>query len=201
MPQNQQSSFWSAPASEVRQQLQTTPRGLTGDEAGKRLKRYGSNLLKPKKRSDAPTLLLAQFKGPITLILIFAGGLSFFVGDAVDALIIIAIILVGGLLGFWQERGAANAVEELLAIVQTKGTVIRDGNQKEIPVEEIVPGDIIVVGPRRFYRSYFRLEAPSLERFNGWDGSGGVIAISWSSVTNMSVPSPRCANAAFAASA
>jgi P-type Mg2+ transporter len=126
-------------------QLQTTPKGLTNDEAGKRLKRYGSNLLKPKKRSDAPTLLIAQFKSPIILILIFAGGLSFFLGDALDSLIILIIILISGLLGFWQERGAANAVEKLLAIVQTKGTVLRSGNQEDIPVEGIVPGDIIVL--------------------------------------------------------
>jgi P-type Mg2+ transporter len=143
--QNQQSSFWSVPASEILQQLQTSSKGLTDDEAGKRLKRYGSNLLKPKKRSDAPTLLLAQFKSPIILILIFAGGLSFFLGDAVDASIILIIIMISGLLGFWQERGAANAVEKLLAIVQTKGTVVRDGNQRDISVEGIVPGDIIVL--------------------------------------------------------
>jgi P-type Mg2+ transporter len=143
--QNQQSSFWSVPAPEILQQLQTTSKGLTDDEAGKRLKRYGSNLLKPKKRSDAPTLLLAQFKSPIILILIFAGGLSFFLGDAVDASIILIIIMISGLLGFWQERGAANAVEKLLAIVQTKGTIVRDGNQRDIPVEGIVPGDIIVL--------------------------------------------------------
>jgi P-type Mg2+ transporter len=143
--QKQQSSFWSVPAPEVLQQLQTTPKGLTDDEAARRLRRYGSNLLKPKKRSDAPTLLIAQFKSPIILILIFAGGLSFFLGDAVDALIILIIILISGLLGFWQERGAANAVEKLLAIVQTKGTVLRNGNQEDIPVEGIVPGDIIVL--------------------------------------------------------
>ncbi len=55
------------------------------------------------------------------------------------------IILVSSLLGFWQERGAANAVEKLLAIVQTKATVFRDGIQKEISVEEIVPGDVIIL--------------------------------------------------------
>jgi len=118
---------------------------LTDDEARKRLTQYGANLLKPKKRSDALTLLLTQFKSPLILILIFAGGLSFFLGDPVNALIIIAIILISSLLGFWQERGAANAVEKLLAIVQTKATVLRDGNQEEILVEKIVPGDVIIL--------------------------------------------------------
>jgi len=61
----------------------------------------------------------------------------------VNAGIILVIILISSLLGFWQERGAANAVKKLLAIVQTKATVLRDGNPKEIPVEKIVPGDII----------------------------------------------------------
>ena len=69
--------------------------------------------------------------------------MSFFLGDSVNALIILVIILVSSLLGFSQERGANKAVEKLLAIVQTKATVLRDGDQKEIPVEEIVPGDII----------------------------------------------------------
>jgi Mg2+-importing ATPase len=118
---------------------------LTDDEAGKRLVQYGANLLKPKKRSDAIILLLTQFKSPLVLILISAGGLSFFLGDPVNALIILTIILISSLLGFWQERGAANAVEKLLAIVQTKATVLRDGNQKEIPVEKIVPGDVIII--------------------------------------------------------
>jgi Mg2+-importing ATPase len=118
---------------------------LTDDEARKRLEQYGANLLTPKKRSDVPTLLLTQFKSPLILILIFAGALSFFLGDPVNAFIILAIILISSLLGFWQERGAANAVEKLLAIVQTKATVLRDGNQKEIPVEKIVPGDVIIL--------------------------------------------------------
>lgn len=90
-------------------------------------------------------LLLTQFKSPLILILIFAGALSFFLGDPVNAFIILAIILISSLLGFWQERGAVNAVEKLLAIVQTKATVLRDGNQKDIPVEMIVPGDVIIL--------------------------------------------------------
>ena len=71
-------AFWSIPAPELLRQLQTTPQGLTSDEARQRLARYGSNLLKPKKRSDALSLLLAQFKSPIILILLFAAGLSLF---------------------------------------------------------------------------------------------------------------------------
>jgi Mg2+-importing ATPase len=143
-------SFWSIPTSDVLQQLQTTPKGLTGEEAEKRLTKYGSNLLAPKKRSDTLTLLLTQFKSPLIIILIFAAGLSLYLDVSqgalpTNAIIIVTIILISSLLGFWQERGAANAVQKLLAIVQTKATVLRDGNQKDIPVEMIVPGDVVIL--------------------------------------------------------
>ncbi len=138
-------AFWSIPAAEMLPQLQTTPQGLTTDEARARLTRYGANLLKPKKKSDALTLLLSQFKSPIILILLVATGLSFSLHDPVNALIILSIVLVSGLLGFWQERSATNAVEKLLAIVQIKAAVLRDGASKEIPIEEIAPGDIVIL--------------------------------------------------------
>ena len=140
-----QPAFWSAPTAEILQQLQTIPQGLTDDEAQQRLIRYGDNLLNPKKRFITLTLLLSQFKSPIILILIFASVLSFFLRDPVNAVIILSIVFVSGILGFWQERGAANAVEKLLSIVQIKAEVLRGGAQKEIPVEEIVPGDIIIL--------------------------------------------------------
>jgi Mg2+-importing ATPase len=145
MNQNPQ-TFWSHSTMEMLQQLNTTNKGLTGDEARQRLAQHGSNLLKPPKRTDVLTLLLAQFKSPLILLLFFATGLSFFLHDPVDAFIILTIVLVSGLLGFWQERGAANAVEKLLAIVQIKASVLRDGGPKEIPVEGIVPGDIVILG-------------------------------------------------------
>jgi len=137
--------FWSVPATEFLEKLQTAPQGLSEEEARERLARYGSNLLKPKKRTDDLTLLLSQFKSPIILILLFAVGISILLHDSADALIILIIVLVSGLLGFWQERGAVHAVEKLLAIVQIKAEVIRDGHSKEVPVEEIVPGDIVAL--------------------------------------------------------
>jgi P-type Mg2+ transporter len=138
-------AFWSVTAAEILKKLQTTPQGLGEGEAQERLARHGSNLLKPKKKTDALTLLLSQFKSPIILILLFAVGLSFLLHDSADALFILIIVLVSGLLGFWQERGVINAVEKLLAIVQIKATVIRDGASKKVPVEKIVPGDLVVL--------------------------------------------------------
>ena len=137
--------FWSLSAAELLQELQTSPQGLTSAEAQERLGRYGLNRLKAKSRTDWLALFLAQFKSPIILILLFAAGLSLFLRDAPDAFIIISIVLVSGLLGFWQERGATDAVEKLLAIVQVRAAVLRDGKETEIPVEEVVPGDIAIL--------------------------------------------------------
>jgi Mg2+-importing ATPase len=143
---NQQTqAFWSISAPEIIQQLGTAPEGLTSGEARQRLIRSGANLLKPRKRTGALMLLLAQFKSPIILILLFATGLSFFLQDPTDAVIILVIVLASGLLGFWQERGAADAIQKLLAMVQTKANVLRDGGPKEIPASEVVPGDVILL--------------------------------------------------------
>jgi Mg2+-importing ATPase len=139
------SNFWGLSVTETFQKLETTKDGLTSNDAQQRLARYGANLLKPPKRSDALSLLLGQFKSPIILILFFATGLSFFLRDPADAFIILSIVLASGVLGFWQERGASNAVKKLLSIVQIKAEVIRDGTSKEIPVEGIVPGDIVIL--------------------------------------------------------
>jgi P-type Mg2+ transporter len=137
--------FWGVPAADVLRQLDATPQGLATAEAGRRLDRVGPNVLQPRKRSGELVLLLGQFKSPLILILLFAAGLSFFLHDPADALIILGIILASGVLGFWQERGAAHAVDTLLAVVQTKATTRRDGAQKEVPVAEVVPGDIVIL--------------------------------------------------------
>src|SRR5450759_3330178 len=138
-------NFWSIPATELLGRLEATTTGLTTGEAKKRLTDYGANRLKPQKRSDAFTLLIGQFKSPIILILLFATVLSLFLHNIVDASIILAIVVISGLLGFWQEHSASNAVEKLLAMVQVTALVFRDGNEKEIPVEDIVPGDIVML--------------------------------------------------------
>jgi P-type Mg2+ transporter len=138
-------AFWSAPTADLLQQLETTPQGLAGDEARQRLTRYGFNLLKPKRRSSELALLLAQFKSPIIIILLLAAVLSFFLHDPADALIILAIVFISGLLGFWQERGAAKAVERLLSLVQIRTAVLRNGDQTGIPIEQIVPGDVVIL--------------------------------------------------------
>jgi Mg2+-importing ATPase len=135
--------FWSLPESEVLDRLETSRRGLSSEEAGKRLDRYGPNLIKPQKRTNTLSLLVSQFKSPLILILTFAAGLAFLTGDRADAFIVLFIILASGLLGFWQEKGASDAIRKLISMVQVEATALRDGSPREVSVEEIVPGDIL----------------------------------------------------------
>jgi Mg2+-importing ATPase len=137
--------FWSFTVERVVEGLGASPGGLTFEEARRRLAIYGRNHLKLRKSSSALRLLLSQFKSPLIIILLLAAALSFFLSETVDAMIIMGIVLLSGLLGFWQEKKAADAVEKLLAIVQIKARVLRDGAWAEAPVEEIVPGDIALL--------------------------------------------------------
>ena len=141
----QPAGFWGVPEAELLSELRATARGLSAEEASQRLARFGPNVLRARQRSDSLTLLLSQFKSPIILILLFATGMSFFLHDEADAAIILGIVLVSGLLGFWQEKGAADAVEKLLAIVQVTATAIRDETPLEIGLDQVVPGDVIVL--------------------------------------------------------
>ena len=135
--------FWTLSSEDALNQLGTNVTGLTQDEAQKRLVRFGANLLKPKKKTDTLTLLINQFRSPLVLILIIAAVLAFFLKDPVNGGIILVIVVASGLLGFWQERGSTMAVQKLMAIIQTKVSAMRGGNLKDVPLEEIVQGDVI----------------------------------------------------------
>lgn len=135
--------FWSLAPEVCLERLDSNPNGLTESEAKDRLSRFGENRLSTKKQSSAIGLFFSQFKSPIILLLFFAAGLSIIVRDSTDAIIILGIVFVSGILGFWQERGAMNAVSKLLAMVQIRVGVIRDSSLKEISLEEIVPGDVL----------------------------------------------------------
>ena len=138
-------SFWSLSTEEALLSLGTDAQGLSEITAQERLKQYGPNTLKGGSKTSSLMLFLLQFKSPVTLLLIFAAALSFALNDQTDATIILLIVLVSGLLGWWQEKGAANAVDQLMKMVQIKCRVLRDGQEKELHIEEIVPGDVVLL--------------------------------------------------------
>lgn len=142
---NSLTTFWALPATDVLTRLNTRETGLSQDDAKKIQQTAGLNLIKPKDKSSALGLFVSQFKSPISLILIGAAILSFFLSDVTDGLIILTIILISGLLSFWQERSASKAMEQLQGIVVAKTTVLRDGNQQDLPDEQLVPGDVLTL--------------------------------------------------------
>ncbi len=135
--------FWSSSTDEMLQQLKTTKSGLTTTEAQNRLNQLGPNILRPKRTTGSIRIFVSQFSNPIILLLIATAIASFFLGSASNAIIILFIVLISGSLGFWQEHASNQVMQKLLAIVQVKVSVLRDGRQEEIPTDKIVPGDIV----------------------------------------------------------
>ena len=125
--------------------LATSFEGLHQDEAEKRLQIYGPNELKEEKESRLK-IFLRQFTSPFILILIAAGFLALLFGDLKDALVIFGLVLVNGLIGFYQELKALASIEALRKLTQAKARVLRDGREVEVDIRELVPGDVVLLG-------------------------------------------------------
>jgi len=135
--------FWDMPQRDLLVLLQATPAGLTSDEAKQRLRLHGPNSLVGESRF-APLLgFLAFFANPLVLILLAASAISIVLGDHVGGTIIIAIVLLSVVVNFYMEFQARHAVEDIRKQVATTAAVLRDGHELELPVAELVPGDII----------------------------------------------------------
>src|SRR6185369_697337 len=135
--------FWDKPRPELLQQLQTTPAGLTSEEVQRRLALYGPNSMVKESRFAVLISLLRFLINPLVIILLVASGISLALGDAVGGSIIISMVLLSVLLNFFMEFQAQHAVEEIRKQVATTAAVIRDGREQEMPVADLVPGDII----------------------------------------------------------
>jgi Mg2+-importing ATPase len=134
------SAFWSIESDRLLQTLETTAQGLSQLEAEARLAR--ANRLKPRRQSPW-SLLWDQFKSPIIILLFCSAVLSYALDDRTNAGIISIILLAGCLLSFWQEWAAADAVAKLMGMIETRSTVLRDGHDREVPLEAVVAGDIV----------------------------------------------------------
>ena len=120
-------------------------KGLAPGEAGERLLRYGPNELAQEKKASPWALFFGQFKNILIAILLVATVLSAFVGEYVDAAIILAIIVFCAALGFVQEYRAERALDALKNMLTPMITVLRDGREMEIASKSLVPGDVLVL--------------------------------------------------------
>ena len=139
-------NWYNQSPDEVLKNLSTTKeRGLSEDEAKKRLEEYGENALAEEKKKSFGEKLKEQFFDPMIIILIAAALVSIFVGEALDAGIIIAIVIVNAFLSIYQEGKAEEAIAALQKMSSPKAKVIRDGDHEEVDSNKLVPGDIIVL--------------------------------------------------------
>jgi Mg2+-importing ATPase len=138
-------TYWNVPVQDLLAEVDSSPDGLSSTEAARRLEQYGPNALETKRKATAFGLFLSQFKSAIVLILLFATVLSAALGDWLDAVIILVIVLGSAALSFVQEYDAGNAAERLRAQVTIKAMVLRDGQPASIPAKDVVPGDVVLL--------------------------------------------------------
>ncbi len=130
---------------EVWRQSQSTPQGLSMQEAATRLAKFGPNELIEKSARGVWKILWEQFTATMVLILIAAGGVSALLGKWQEASAIFGIVLLFGLLGFFQEYRAEKAMAALKKLAVPRVRVRRDGQVSEISARDLVPGDVVLL--------------------------------------------------------
>lgn len=131
--------------------------GLSDEEAKKRLSEYGPNRLSTKKKKTLLQLFISQLADVMIYILFGAAIISAMVGEISDSIIILIVIFINAIIGVVQESKAEKALEALKELSTPKAIVKRGGELKEIPSEEVVVGDIVVIDAGRFIPADLRL--------------------------------------------
>ncbi len=145
-----QGTFWTQPLSDLLIRLDVTaggagPAGLGGAEAASRLVRFGPNVLRPARPQVLVFQFLSHFRSPLVIILLFASAISALTGDVTSFTIITVIVLLSVTLDFVQEYRAGRAAERLQRSVAVRVSVLRDGQPQDIPVDQVVPGDVVLL--------------------------------------------------------
>ncbi|MEK9506298.1 cation-translocating P-type ATPase [Gaopeijia maritima] len=130
---------------EVQARLGASDAGLSAPEAAERLRRWGPNQLEARPPVSAWTILVAQFRSVVVLLLVLAAVGAFLLGDRLESAAIVAVLLVNTAIGFPVELRARRAMEALLQHQVHEATVIREGRPRRIPATGLVPGDLIEV--------------------------------------------------------
>ena len=163
------------------QKMEISKEGLSSDSAQKNLSIYGLNEIKEKKH-NLFILFLLQFKSPLVYVLVVAVMLSFFLGNIHEGVLILIILLLNALIGFWQELKALSSIKTLKKLTESKIQVRRDNQIFSIPSSQLVPGDVILLSEGDIVPADIRL----------FDTNG--LAINESILTGESVPVEKDSN-------
>ncbi|MFW6070840.1 MAG: cation-translocating P-type ATPase, partial [Candidatus Bipolaricaulota bacterium] len=128
---------------EIYDELSTSPEGLSEEEANARLEKYGKNELEEEDQVSPLKLFFEQFTDFLILILLVAATLSLVLGHQVDFYLIISIVIGNGIFGFVQDWKAEQSIQALKEMASPDAVVYRNGSVKEVPREQVVPGDVI----------------------------------------------------------
>ncbi|HLE17935.1 MAG TPA: cation-transporting P-type ATPase, partial [Syntrophales bacterium] len=139
------------------EKLGTSLKGLSAEEAGRRLAKYGPNELQEKKKKTALAMFLGQFTDFMILVLMAAAIISGFIGEPADTIAIIVIVVLNAIIGFIQEYRAEQAMAALKKMAAPNATVIRDGGAREVPAAEVVSGDVVVLETGKIVPADMRL--------------------------------------------
>jgi P-type Mg2+ transporter len=126
-------------------ELESKSGGLSTAEANSRAKQYGLNEIARAKRKSPLKRLLENVRNPLVILLGLLGVVAYLTGDLRATVVILVMVFLGVVLRFFQEMRADNAAEKLKAMVSTTATVVRDGKEAEVPLQKLVPGDIILL--------------------------------------------------------
>ncbi len=126
-------------------ELRSSPEGLSGREAARRLEAYGPNELERRGGPTWPRQVLAQLIHPLALLLWLAAALAFAAGTPILGEAIIAVVLLNAAFAFAQERQAERAIEALRTYLPQQASVLRDGRAQEVEARELVPGDVLLL--------------------------------------------------------
>jgi len=146
--------------------MRTFAHGLTREEATRRLAEHGPNVLREGRRRTALGMLAGQFTDFMILVLLGAAVISGLIGDVVDTIAIVAIVVLNAVIGFVQEYRAERAMAALKAMAAPTATVLREGTTSVVPAGEIVPGDIVLLEAGRIAPADLRLLEAALLRLD-----------------------------------
>ncbi len=135
----------TVPIDDVLHQVDATKRGLTQLEVDARLQQFGPNTLPTNEASSSARTFFRQFESSLVIIMLIATVVSFFLGDHLDAIVILAAVFLNVLVGFFQERRAERALAALQKVATFTSTVLRDGRERDIASSDVVPGDVLVL--------------------------------------------------------
>ena len=139
-------NWYQKPLDVIREEFAVNPqKGLSDSLVQERLKKFGPNILASGKKETILGIFIKQFKSPLIYILVFAAILVIFLGQKIDAVVIITVISINALIGTIQEGRARNSLEKLKSLTRHKALVRREGEEVLIPSEEVVPGDILIL--------------------------------------------------------